>query len=196
MAFQLIRPYAESPKYDGDRKSTITAHFECDEVSDLPAQEQADYYIGLGSNAHVVADNSTWNIKSDGTWVLQQAEGYYTSAQIDAMFASIAGNVFGNNTAAEYQLSDGDDLNAILLAGNYTAGSNSIAQGVANSPWTSSRYKFVNMVITGSTSSNCRAVQFVFPNLYANEASPFFFMRYRHNATFTVWTKIEGTPVV
>lgn len=194
MAFQLIRPYAESPKYDGDRKSTITAHFECDEVSDLPAQEQADYYIGLGSNAHVVADNSTWNIKSDGTWVLQQAEGYYTAAQIDQMFAGIAGNVFGNNP--DYQLSDGDDLNNILLPGNYTAGSTSIAAGVANSPWTTTRYKFVNMVITGSSATNLRAVQFIFPNLYANEASPFFFMRYRHNATVTVWTKIEGTPVV
>lgn len=194
MSFQMIGTPQTLSNYTGNYKPTYIARFECDDVSDLPNQEQADYYVGLGSVAHVVVDNSTWNIKSDGTWVLQQVEGYYTSTQIDSMFASITGNIFGNNP--DYQLSDGDDLNTILLPGNYTAGSTSIAQGVANSPWTTTRYKFVNMVITGSAATNLRAVQFIFPNLYGNEASPFFFMRYRHNNTFTVWTKIEGTPVV
>lgn len=194
MAFTIVGQPQIRTSYTGNMKPAYIAKFECDNVSDLPNQEQADYYVELGSTAHVVADNSTWNIKSDGTWVLQQVEGYYTSTQIDSMFASITGNVFGNNP--DYQLSDGDDLNTILLSGNYTAGSTSIAGGVANSPWTTTRYKFVNMVITGSAATNLRAVQFIFPNLYANEASPFFFMRYRHNNTFTVWTKIEGTPVV
>lgn len=173
-------------------------NIECDTVSDLPSMSQTGYTIMQGSKAHVIEDNSTYKMQSNGTWVLQYANGYYTETQIDDMFANIPNDVFGRSFGTDYELDSGDDLNAILLPGNYTAGSTTIAGGVANSPWTATRYKFVNLVITGSASTNIRAVQFVFPNLYtsmANYPGVVFFMRYRHNATFTPWATISGTPV-
>lgn len=170
----------------------IIAHFECDTESDLPAQNQTDYTLQLGSTAHVVETNSDFEMKSSGEWRLQRSNGYYTSEEIDTLLSEQYTDIFGNNP--DTQLQEGDDLNDILQAGSYTAGSNSIAQNVANSPWTSTRYKFVNLVITGSTPANLRAVQFVFPNLYANQ-NPVFYFRYRHNATFTSWTSVTGVPV-
>lgn len=170
----------------------IIAKYECDTVADLPAQNQTEFNLQIGTTAHVIDDNAGYQMQSNGTWRLQRSAGYYTQSQIDSMFAGIPASVFGNNP--DYQLEDGDDLNNILLPGNYTAGSNSIAQGVANSPWTTTRYKFVNFVITGSTAANLRAVQFLFPNLYANQ-TPIIYIRYRHNATFTPWHIITASTI-
>lgn len=170
----------------------ITAHFECDTVSDLPALSQTDYTARIGSTAHVIENNSIWAVKSGGEWVLQSADGYYNTTQIDAMFAGIPAMIFGYD--ANKIIGDGDDLNEILEAGVYTAPSTSAAAAVLNSPWTTTRYKFVNFVITGSTAANLRAVQFVFPNLYANQ-TPVIYIRYRHNTTVTPWHVITATTI-
>lgn len=176
----------------------VIARYECDTESDLPTAAQSDCTLQIGTTAHVIETNSEYKMQSSGVWVLQNSAGYYTRAEIDALFASIPQNVFGNNPAEEFQLSSGDDLNEIIKAGNYTAGSTTIAQNVANSPWTATRYKFVNLVITGTLSTNLRAVQFIFPNIYtsmANYPDVIFFIRYRHNATFTPWKKVESTTI-
>lgn len=197
MAYLKINVVKSVNNYSGGLP-ILVAEFEVDDVASLPAQNQTTYSIGIGSTAHVIENNSTYKMQSNGTWVLQYANGYYTETQIDDMFANIPNDVFGRASGTDYELDSGDDLNAILLPGNYTAGSTTIAGGVANSPWTATRYKFVNLVITGSASTNIRAVQFIFPNLYtsmANYPGVVFFMRYRHNATFTPWATISGTPV-
>lgn len=107
-------------------------------------------------------------------------------------------DVFGNVSGSDYQLAVGDDLNNILIAGNFTAGSTTIAGGVYNSPWSATRYKVISLIITGSDETNCRGVQLLFPNIYptmTDYPGVIFFIRYRHNATFTPWCKIGGTEV-
>ena len=174
----------------------VRAHYECDSVADLPSQSQTDFDLMISSTAHVIDSNEDYEMQSSGVWSLQRSAGYYTRSEVDSLIDSVIPDVFGNNS--EYQLSDGDDLNTIIQPGNYTAGSTSIAGAVLNSPWTATRYKFLNLVITGTQPTNCRAVQFIFPNLYtAMSGYPgnVFFFRYRHNQTFTPWAKVEGTTV-
>ena len=71
----------------GVDKSYQTCKFECDSASDLPAKNQTDYVIDLGSEAHDVSTNAKYMIKSDGTWVLQNPDGTagYTKEEIDAL---------------------------------------------------------------------------------------------------------------
>lgn len=126
------------------------------------------------------------------------------AAAIDAAAAAATAglvsmaDVFGNVTGSDYQLAVGDDLNNILTAGNFTAASTTIAGGVYNSPWNATRYKVISLIITGSDATNCRGVQLLFPNIYptmTDYPGVIFFLRYRHNATFTPWVKIGGTEV-
>ena len=133
-----------------------------------------------------------------------RGEAVSLAAAIDAAAAAATAglvsmaDVFGNVTGSDYQLAVGDDLNDILIAGNFTAGSTTIAGGVYNSPWNASRYKVISMIITGSDATNCRGVQFLFPNIYptmTDYPGVIFFLRYRHNATFTPWVKVGGTEV-
>lgn len=61
--------------------------FECDSVSDLPAQAQTGWNVMTGSKAHVIDANSLYAIKSTGAWVLQNSDGTagYTKEEIDAL---------------------------------------------------------------------------------------------------------------
>ena len=125
------------------------------------------------------------------------AEAAEAAAAATAGLVSMA-DVFGNVTGSDYQLAVGDDLNNILIPGNFTAGSVTIAGGVYNSPWNATRYKVISLIITGSDATNCRGVQILFPNVYptmTDYPGVIFFLRYRHNATFTPWAKIGGTEV-
>lgn len=72
-------------------KRIITAHFECDTVSDLPALVQSTYIARIGSTAHIIENNSLYAVKSNGVWVVQETgTDVYTKSQIDTMFAGKA----------------------------------------------------------------------------------------------------------
>lgn len=178
----------------GISRTEVRAVLECDTASDLPAtvDSLSGYRLTIGTRAHVIDTNAEYMLDSSGSWYLQDGAGYYTSTQVDQMFTGIIPSVFGYNE--DYMLTVDDDLNDILIPGNFTAPSNAVAAAVLNSPWTSTRYKFINAVITGSTPSNLRAAQFVLPNLYANQ-TPLIFIRYRHNLTFTPWHQIVATTI-
>lgn len=85
--------------------------FECDTFSDLPQRQQSDFIIMIGSKAHVISNNSNYQIQSTGVWVLQNADGTvgYTKEEIDALLDDKA------NTTDVYtkQQTDGEILGAI-----------------------------------------------------------------------------------
>ena len=75
----------------GADKSYQTCYFECDSASDLPAQNQSDYVIDIGSEAHDIDQNAKYMMKSNGTWTLQEAgTAAYTKAETDALLADKA----------------------------------------------------------------------------------------------------------
>ena len=59
---------------------------ECDSFSDLPAMSQGDWSFMLGSKAHVIDTNSWYSLKSNGTWVMQEAgTAGYSKAEVDQL---------------------------------------------------------------------------------------------------------------
>lgn len=71
---------------------------ECDTASDLPSMSQTGYTIMQGSKAHVIDTNSVYKIKSNGTWVLQEAgTASYTKAEVDAIIASLDATTVGGS---------------------------------------------------------------------------------------------------
>ncbi len=87
MGFNIIQLKKSTPNYSAPYKSLYVAHFQADTQADLPAREQTDYIIDLGSTAHVVDTNADYAIKTNGTWVLQNADGTagYTQAEVDQL---------------------------------------------------------------------------------------------------------------
>ena len=73
---------------DSNNKQLVIFNFDCDTVSDLPPQ---DYYstsdntmIAIGSTADVIDPKSSYKMKSDGTWVIQDVgNDYYSKEEID-----------------------------------------------------------------------------------------------------------------
>lgn len=90
MGFNILQVIKSTPSYVSPYKSLYVVRFQVDTESDLPAREQTDYIIDLGSTAHVVDTNSEYAIKSNGTWVLQyEGTAAYTKAEIDEMFEDV-----------------------------------------------------------------------------------------------------------
>lgn len=69
----------------------IKYHFEVDEETDLPAQNAFSsdgVKIAMTSTAHVIKDNSNFEMMSDGTWSTQAAgTAGYTKSEVDALLA-------------------------------------------------------------------------------------------------------------
>lgn len=62
---------------DPNGKKVIKLHFECDTISDLPTTAEAatgNIVIALGSDAHIIQDDTKYMIKGDGVWVKQKGE--------------------------------------------------------------------------------------------------------------------------
>lgn len=62
---------------DTNGKKVIKLHFECDTVSDLPTVAEAataNIVMALGSDAHIIQDDTKYMIKGDGVWVKQKGE--------------------------------------------------------------------------------------------------------------------------
>lgn len=122
--------------------------FECDNFSDLPQQQQSDYTIMIGSRAHVISNNSNYQIQSTGVWVLQNADGTvgYTKEEIDALIqdtkdyadGEILGAIndldvpaVGGTTRYIYQISQADgkiDARSYVSDATPTTGSTKLIQ--------------------------------------------------------------------
>lgn len=70
---KIIEEYGIDP----NGKKVIKLHFECDTVSDLPTVAEAataNVVMALGSDAHIIQDDTKYMIKGDGVWVKQKGE--------------------------------------------------------------------------------------------------------------------------
>lgn len=70
---KIIEEYGIDP----NGKNIIKLHFECDTVSDLPTVAEAataNVVMALGSDAHIIQDDTKYMIKGDGVWVKQKGE--------------------------------------------------------------------------------------------------------------------------
>ena len=70
---KIIEEYGIDP----NGKNVIKLHFECDTVSDLPTTAEAataNVVMALGSDAHIIQDDTKYMIKGDGVWVKQKGE--------------------------------------------------------------------------------------------------------------------------
>lgn len=73
---------------DTNGKVVMWVKMECDTLSDLPAIDaystSANIVLALGSEAHVIDPNSKYQMKSDGTWIIQDVgNDYYSKSEID-----------------------------------------------------------------------------------------------------------------
>lgn len=74
----------------GVRTSYQFCVIQVDTAFDLPALNQTDWVFEIGSLAYVIDTGSKYKIKSDGTWVLQEAgTASYTKAEVDAIIAAL-----------------------------------------------------------------------------------------------------------
>lgn len=68
----------------------ILCKFECDTIADLPSLHFNGYELIVGSEAHIVQDNTIYKIKSDGTWVIQDESPFkdvYTKSEVDNLLS-------------------------------------------------------------------------------------------------------------
>lgn len=74
-------------------QSLIVALIEADEQTDLPGiSDFAGYTLQKGSEAHVIADNTSWMLNSSNVWIRQDQSPYsdvYTKSQVDALLATM-----------------------------------------------------------------------------------------------------------
>lgn len=86
MAFLRIQDIKSINNYESPYLPTIVAEFEVDDVASLPAQNQTNYLIGIGSIANVISTASKYKIQSDGTWVIQEVgTAGYTKDEVDSL---------------------------------------------------------------------------------------------------------------
>ena len=89
MSFNILQILKSTNDYSQNGKVHYVAKFQADTESDLPQQEQTNYFIDLGSTCHVVETNSDFAIKSNGVWVLQsEITTAYTKAETDALLSA------------------------------------------------------------------------------------------------------------
>lgn len=73
---------------DSNGNEVSICHFICDEYSDIPSkteyQTSAKVILAIGSTALVISPRSSYKMKSDGTWVIQDVgNDYYSKAETD-----------------------------------------------------------------------------------------------------------------
>ena len=85
--------------YSSGRQNCVGVVY-CDTQADLPGADDFTCHLMLGSRAEVM-DGTVWRMKSNGTWEQQPApnttqldlSGYYTTAQVDALAASLQSQI-------------------------------------------------------------------------------------------------------
>lgn len=78
---------------NGDR--IMKCKFICDTYADIPTatefQQSTGCIISMGSEAHIIFDNSDYELQSSGSWTLSQAgSASYTKAEVDQLLSAKA----------------------------------------------------------------------------------------------------------
>lgn len=135
MSFYLLN--VQNPENDYTTgKRIITAHFECDTVSDLPALVQSTYIARIGSTAHIIENNSKYAVKSNGTWCVQETgTDVYTKSEIDTLLngkANKATTLAGYGIVNAYTKTETNTAIANAVSGKITIGD---VFGVGSNPY-------------------------------------------------------------
>lgn len=105
-------------------KRVITAHFECDTVSDLPPLVQSTYIARIGSTAHIIENNSLYAVKSTGVWCVQETgTDVYTKSEVDNLLsgkADTATTLAGYGITNAYTKTQTDTAIANAVSGKIT----------------------------------------------------------------------------
>ena len=206
---------------DSNGKTLTLFTFICDTALDLPAKNkyetEANTLIFQNSIAIVIDPKSSYKMKTDGTWVIQDVgNDYYSKAEIDDLLdekqdllvldVNFDRNpVSGSNNpvrsggvvnytygAASDIIPSGANLNSYTTPGAYRCETNTIAQSLTNCP-TSNGFRMEVMSTIAS-----EATGYQIQTIYPNNANGEFFMRRRGSAssgTWSSWFKFQGTAV-
>lgn len=106
----------------------VRVTIECDSIADLPAMNYTTTTSGTlsfaqGSKAHIIADNTWYMLKSDGTWVLQPPESVqytYTKAEIDTMLSALEDAIDLDEGVLSNQLDSGAKNKCPVNSGSNT----------------------------------------------------------------------------
>lgn len=124
----------ESHSYGGYKiindvpKEVYYFYFECDTIADLPAPtvyDSQNILLGQGCEAHIIDTNAKMMMKSDGTWVLQQAgSAAYTKAEIDTMVSTINATDEAQQKEIDYSINTGskNKLKTLRASGTSATG--------------------------------------------------------------------------
>ena len=180
--------YVKESKFVGTTSGGKALHWiylEADELADLPAPDvyaSDGLEICMGSEAHVIDDNSKHMLKSDGTWVQQVAgTATYTKAEVDALIASVDTLKQGTEIPADADLNDYTD------AGTYYSPNSTRTGTLYNRPWSGSGFKMI--VYSISTTSK---MQWIMP--MSNTAHSVF-IRSRTTSGWRDWYELEGALI-
>lgn len=170
-----------------DNKKLIRYHFECDTYADIPTLSDyaaIDEVIALGSDAHVIETNSTYEMQSDGTWVIQNVgNDYYSKAEVDEIAAYEGIRLLRQGE----EIPENADLNNYDTAGVYYSPNSTRTGTLYNRPWSGSGFK----LLTWSISSTSKQ-QWVMP--MSNSAHSLFF-RNRTTSGWRPWYELEGVEI-
>ena len=159
---------------------------QCDTASELPTynqfQDSKKILFFPGSRAIVIDPASTYKLKSDGTWVIQDVgNDYYSKAETDALVASVDALRQG------IEIEESSDLNNFNEAGAYYSPNSARTASLSNCPWTGSGFKLIVWSISGTSK-----MQWVMP--MSNSADSIFF-RSRTTTGWRPWYRLQGTAV-
>lgn len=99
MSRQIFAVQTLSSRKENDRTiQVILVKFECDTIADLPPINYIDTTenlttLSMGSEAHIIEDNTIYKLKSDGTWVKQDEASrlnVYTKEETDQLIQDFA----------------------------------------------------------------------------------------------------------
>lgn len=123
---RVITSYVQTKINDPtDTTTHIRAHLECDTLSDLPsaATDISGYTLDIGSDAHIIQDNTVYMMLSDGTWIIQDEASrmdVYTKTQTDQQIsAAVAAQAAIQAVTDGNQ--DGEILSLSQILGNVKA---------------------------------------------------------------------------
>lgn len=126
---QLIsNEYVEIPNTDPVAYKAIQSILiscECDTTADLPnmnytSTADAEVTLVMGSNAHIIEDNTAYEMKSDGTWVIQDEASrlnVYTKDETDQLLEDMADSQANVDLAQDALINRNTDLLADIIDG-------------------------------------------------------------------------------
>ena len=168
-----------------NNKTVTYFKFLCDTAADLPAPtvyDDKNIVLVQGCEAEVIEPKSSYKMKSDGTWVIQDVgNDYYSKAETDALIASVDALRQGT------EIEENSDLNDFNEAGAYYSPNSARTASLSNCPWTGSGFKLVVWSISGTSK-----MQWIMP--MSNSANSILF-RSRTTTGWRPWYRLQGTAV-